>query len=54
MLFSTVGLGDIVARNNVERGVSLATMVIGASFYAFVVSSVSTALASLDAEQVLN
>lgn len=45
---TTVGYGDIAAVSRTERVFSIATMMVGVTWYAYVVSSISSIMASFD------
>ena len=42
MTFTTIGYGDVVPANNVERGVSIVSMILAATYYAYLVGAIST------------
>ena len=46
---TTVGYGDIVARNDVERAYSIFSMILGGGYYGFIVATMASLVSNLDA-----
>merc|ERR1719498_1543743 len=46
MTITTIGYGDIVAKNSIERAISIFCMISGATLYAYVVAQFTTIMAS--------
>lgn len=47
MTISTVGYGDVVPNNNIERVFVIASLLVGTSFFSYIVGSVCGVLAKL-------
>jgi hypothetical protein len=50
-LLATLGLGDIVAFSNAEKLFAVGCMLLGVSFYSFIISKLSIAFANLESEE---
>lgn len=50
---TTIGYGDITPKNDLERCICIAWMLIGAGFYSYTIGSLSSMISSIDAQQAV-